>query len=143
MIITQSYEELLKKNRKLVFIDVRSPVEYKEAHIPGAVNVPVFSDRERETIGTLYKESGKKTAIKEALKIIGPKVYHMYAEIEKYVEKDSEIVVYCARGGMRSSAIVSFFKEFSLPLVKLSKGYKGYRHYVNEKLPEVVGKSEF
>ena len=42
MIIAQSYEELLKKNKKLVFIDVRSPKEYKEAHIPDAVNIPVF-----------------------------------------------------------------------------------------------------
>lgn len=143
MIIAQSYEELLKKNRKLVFIDVRSPMEYKEAHIPGAVNVPVFSDIERKVIGTLYKEQGKKEAIKEALKVAGPKVYDIYMEIEKYIKKNTEIVVYCSRGGMRSSTIVSLFKEFSLPIVKLSKGYKGYRQYLNEKLPEMIGKIEF
>ena len=143
MIIAQSYEELLKKNKKLVFVDVRSPKEYTEAHIPDAINIPVFSDKEREIIGTLYKKEGKKQAIREALKIVGPKVYEIYTEMEKYVERDTEIVVYCARGGMRSSAVVSFFKEFSLPLVKLAKGYKGYRSYLNEKLPEMVAQCEY
>ena len=137
MIIAQSYEDLLKKNKKLVFIDVRSPKEYKEAHIPEAINIPVFSDSEREKIGTMYKEQGKKEAIKEALKTVGPKVYDIYMEMDKHVEKNSELVVYCARGGMRSSTVVSLFKEFSLPVVKLLKGYKGYRQYLNEKLPEI------
>ena len=132
MIIAQSYKDLLKKNKKLVFIDVRSPKEYKEAHIPEAINIPVFSDSEREKIGTMYKEQGKKEAIKEALKTVGPKVYDIYMEMDKHIEKNSELVVYCARGGMRSSTVVSLFKEFSLPVVKLLKGYKGYRQYLNE-----------
>jgi tRNA 2-selenouridine synthase len=143
MIIAQSYEDLLKKNKKLVFIDVRSPKEYKEAHIPEAINIPVFSDSEREKIGTMYKEQGKKEAIKEALKTVGPKVYDIYMEMDKHVEKNSELVVYCARGGMRSSTVVSLFKEFSLPVVKLLKGYKGYRQYLNEKLPEMIENAEF
>ena len=61
MIIMQSYEKLtekIKKGRKLLFIDVRSPSEYREARIPGAINIPVFSDKEREYIGTLYKVEG-------------------------------------------------------------------------------------
>ena len=53
MIGAQKYEDLLKKKKKLIFIDVRSPVEYEEAHIPDAVNILVFDNAERELIGTI------------------------------------------------------------------------------------------
>ena len=143
MIGAQKYEDLLKKKKKLIFIDVRSPVEYEEAHIPDAVNIPVFDNAERELIGTLYKKEGKREAIREALKIIGPKIYDIYLEFEKNCEKDHKIVVYCARGGMRSSTITALLKEFSLPLVKLEGGYKGYRQYLNETLPVLIKNFQF
>ena len=143
MIGAQKYEDLLKKNKKFIFIDVRSPVEYEEAHIPDAVNIPVFDNAERELIGTLYKKEGKREAIREALKIIGPKIYDIYLEFEKNCEKDHKIVVYCARGGMRSSTITALLKEFSLPLVKLEGGYKGYRQYLNETLPVLIKNFQF
>ena len=38
-------------------IDVRSPSEFADDHIPGAINLPVFSDEERAHIGTIYKQS--------------------------------------------------------------------------------------
>ena len=69
MVIAQSYEKLSANKGKVIFIDVRTPKEYREAHIPGAVNIPVFSDKDREVVGTIYKQEGKRNAIKEALKI--------------------------------------------------------------------------
>ena len=145
MIIMQSYEKItekIKKGKNLLFIDVRSPSEYREARIPGAVNIPVFSDKEREYIGTLYKVEGKKEAIREAVGIVGKKVQDIYIEFEKYIEKDRELIVYCARGGMRSSTVTSLFKEFSLPVIKLENGYKGYRQYLNENLPKMIKEKE-
>ena len=138
MIGAQKYEDLLKKKEKLIFIDVRSPKEFEEAHIPNAVNIPVFDNLERELIGTLYKTEGKRTAIREALRIIGPKVFDIYLEFEKYYKKDYEMIVYCARGGMRSSTITALLKEFSMPLAKLAGGYKGYRQYLNDTLPSLI-----
>ena len=44
---------------------------------------------------------------------------------------------------MRSSSIVSFFKEFSMPIVKLKEGYKGYRRFLNRRLPELVKEKKF
>ncbi len=44
-------------------IDVRSPSEFADDHIPGAINLPVLSDEERSLVGTLYKQDsfeGKK-----------------------------------------------------------------------------------
>lgn len=142
MIITQKYEELLKKRKKLIFIDVRTPKEYKEAHIPNAYNIPIFNDSEHKIVGTLYKNSGKKEAVKEALKIVGPKILELYLEFEKFQNKDYQIVVYCARGGMRSSTITALLREVSVPLIKLESGYKGYRQYINERIPSFIKEFE-
>lgn len=142
MIGAQKYEDLLKKKEKLIFIDVRSPKEFEEAHIPNAVNIPVFDNLERKLIGTLYKTEGKRAAIREALKIIGPKVFNIYLEFEKCYKKDYKMVVYCARGGMRSSTITALLKEFSMPLVKLAGGYKGYRQHINNTLPSLIKEFE-
>ena len=143
MVITQSYEKLSANKGKVIFIDVRTPREYMEAHIPGAVNIPVFSNSEHEIVGTIYKKEGKRNAIKEALKIVGPKVLDLYMQFEEYHKGKNRMVVYCARGGMRSSTVVSLMKELSLPLVKLENGYKGYRQYINENLPLLVKKFQF
>ncbi len=145
MIIEQSYEKTIKKvkGEKPLFIDVRSPCEYEEAHIPGAINIPLFSNEERKHIGTLYKQQGKKEAVREGIRIVGPKVGAMYSEFEKNMEKGRETIVYCARGGMRSSSVVSLFKEFSLPVIKLKEGYKGYRRFLNENLPLLLNEKEF
>ena len=143
MVISQSYEKLSANKGKFIFIDVRTPKEYQEAHIPGAVNIPVFSNSEHEIVGTLYKTAGKRTAVKEALKIVGPKVLDLYLKFEECYAEKNKMAVYCARGGMRSSTITALMKEFSLPLVKLENGYKGYRQYINENLPLLVKKFQF
>ena len=37
-------------------IDVRSPAEFADDHIPGAINLPVLNDQQRAEIGTIYKQ---------------------------------------------------------------------------------------
>ena len=143
MVIAQSYEKLSANKGKVIFIDVRTPKEYREAHIPGAVNIPVFSDKDREIVGTIYKQEGKRNAIKEALKIVGPKVLDLYLQFEECHKGKNRMVIYCARGGMRSSTITALMKELSLPLIKLENGYKGYRQYINDNLPVLVKKFQF
>ena len=143
MVAEYEYEKLLERKEKMIFIDVRSPKEYAEGHIPGAVNIPVFSDIEREKVGIIYKKAGKREATREAVKIVGLKVYDIYRKFEEILEKGTKLVIYCARGGMRSSTVAALFKELSLPVLKLSKGYKGYRAYVNKALPEIIKKMRF
>ena len=45
-------------------IDVRSPSEFADDHIPGAINLPVLSDDERAEVGTIYKQIDPFTARK-------------------------------------------------------------------------------
>lgn len=39
-------------------VDVRAPAEFEKGHIPGAQNLPLFSDQERAEVGTSYKQQG-------------------------------------------------------------------------------------
>ncbi|HIJ04852.1 MAG TPA: tRNA 2-selenouridine(34) synthase MnmH [Nanoarchaeota archaeon] len=118
-----------------LFVDVRSPKEFAEDHIPRAVNIPLFSNEERAIVGTLYKQVGKDMAINKGLEIVGHKLPEMIQEYQEYKEK--KIVVYCWRGGMRSGSVVSLLKSLEFDVEQLEKGYKDYRRFVREELDRV------
>ena len=63
-------------------IDVRSPGEYKHAHIPGAHSLPLFTDEERAAVGTTYKQESREKAIKIGLDFWGPKMRKMVEEVQ-------------------------------------------------------------
>jgi len=48
-----------------LWIDLRSPAEYAEDHVPGAASVPLFNDEERALIGTLYARRSPEAAFEE------------------------------------------------------------------------------
>lgn len=126
-----SYEESLKLENS-VYIDVRAPVEFAEDHIPEAVNLPIFDDKERSEVGTLYKLTGREKAIIRGSEIAGGKLGGLISKISLY--KNQNIIFTCARGGMRSAALASLAESIGLKVYKLKSGYKGYRRYVNENL---------
>ncbi|HVK97425.1 MAG TPA: rhodanese-like domain-containing protein, partial [Flavisolibacter sp.] len=99
--------DFLSKSKGGLIIDVRSPSEYKQAHIPGAVSMPLFTDEERKVVGTAYKQESRETAIKIGLDFFGPKMRLMVEQVEELIkEKESKtLFIYCWRGGMRSAAV--------------------------------------
>lgn len=129
-------EFLLLAESNPVF-DVRSPGEYKHAHIPGANSFPLFTDEERKVVGTAYKQESREQAIKIGLDYFGPKMRKMVEEIEaltkKFAEKkntDSNIVLlYCWRGGMRSAAIAWLLDLYGYKVYTLAGGYKTFRNF--------------
>ena len=116
-------------------VDVRSPSEYKSGHIPGAVNIPLFDDKERESVGTKYKKEGRLPAILEGLSLTGPAIR---AKLEQglTIANDGKLLVHCWRGGMRSESMAWLFSMGDLEVFVLEGGYKAYRHLVLEKLSE-------
>jgi tRNA 2-selenouridine synthase len=124
---------LEKKNSGNPVVDVRSPAEYTKGHIPGAVNMPLFSDEERSIVGTLYTRSGKDDAIAKGIEIIGPKLKD-FAKQGLALAENHEIIVYCWRGGMRSSSLAWLFETIGLKASTLTGGYKTYRRYIHEYL---------
>jgi len=112
-------------------IDVRSPSEFAHGHIPGAVNMPLFSDDERAIVGTLYLHKGKEDAFSKSLDIIGPKLKD-FAVQGLSLAANHEILLYCWRGGMRSESMAWLFETSGLKTSVLTGGYKSYRRFVHE-----------
>ncbi len=124
-------KEFLSEAKKYPIIDVRTPAEFAQGHIPGAYNIPLFTNEERAIIGTIYKRQGKDIAVMEGLRIVGPKMYK-YVEQAKEIAIDMKILVHCWRGGMRSGSMAWLFNTAGLEAHTLEGGYKAYRHYIRQ-----------
>ncbi|MCX6287050.1 MAG: tRNA 2-selenouridine(34) synthase MnmH [Bacteroidetes bacterium] len=113
------------------FVDVRSPGEFTLGHIPGAVNIPLFTDDERAVIGTLYQKQGREPAILKGLDIALPKVFNYLKELKGNVPFN-KVAVYCWRGGMRSELMSEVFSTAGYHVSLLEGGYKAYRRFIRE-----------
>ena len=67
-------EHFLLQSSSRCIIDVRTPKEFEQGHIPGAINIPLFSNEERAIVGTIYKQQGKQPAILKGLEFVSPKM---------------------------------------------------------------------
>ena len=127
--------EFLRQAENFPVIDVRSPGEFARGHIPGAFNLPLFDDKEREAVGIKYKKEGRINAILEGIELSGPL---MYVKLEQALTlaKNNKLLVHCWRGGMRSEAMAWLFSLGDIETEILEDGYKSYRHYILTKLGE-------
>ncbi len=147
-----STDQLLLLSEKYPVLDVRSPGEYLHAHIPGAYNLPLFTDEERKIIGTSYKQESREKAIKFGLDFFGVKMRGMIEEVEKilqrfepikstnpeifitnpdsYEKNSNAVIVHCWRGGMRSASVAWLLNFYGFDVYLLQGGYKIYRNWV-------------
>lgn len=131
-------EELYQIDNPVV-IDIRSPIEFKDGAIPGAFNIPLFSDEERKEIGTLYKQVGQDAAKWKAMELVSPKIPNLLQSIKDVGEATKEQpIVHCWRGGMRSKAVVTFLEFAGIRAKRLSGGYKAYRQYILQDIPHLL-----
>jgi len=115
-------------------IDVRTPAEFAEDHIPGAINCPVLSDQERITVGTLYKQVSPFEARKVGAALIAKNIAHHLETRFHTHPKSWRPLVYCWRGGQRSGAMSIILAQVGWAAHKLEGGYKTYRRDVLDKL---------
>jgi len=111
-------------------VDVRSPQEFIQGHIPGAHNLPLFSDDERAQVGTCYKQAGRAAAVQLGLELVGPKLASLARSLNKLAQGETPLRLHCWRGGMRSSSVAWLASTLDLPVLLLDGGYKAYRHWV-------------
>jgi tRNA 2-selenouridine synthase len=107
-------------------LDVRSPAEYKQGHIPGAISFPLFTDAERAEVGTLYKRVSPNAALLRGLDIVGSKMAKMVKDAQK-IAPAGELTVYCWRGGKRSGSVSWLLRLAGMQVETLPGGYKQYR----------------
>ncbi len=110
-------------------VDVRTPAEYEKGHIPGAVNLPLFSNEERAEIGITYKHTGRQEAILRGLDFVGPKMRSMIEQARRIGQEDT-LLVHCWRGGMRSDSVARLLNFYGYQIYTLTGGYKSFRRYV-------------
>lgn len=115
-------------------IDVRSPAEFAEDHVPGAINLPVLSNEERAKIGTIYVQESTFRARKLGAALV---VRNIAEHIEGPLAdrtRDWKPLVYCWRGGQRSGSMTWLLREVGWKAEQLSGGYKSYRALVKAAL---------
>ncbi len=110
-------------------VDVRTPLEFHEDHIPGAINVPLLTNEERVEIGTLYKQTGPHEARIRGLELTAHRFPAMVAEIAA-AAAGRPILVYCWRGGLRSRTVTDILSLTGFRAVQLRGGYKTFRTHV-------------
>ncbi len=132
MIIHLKPKEFLEASH-IPVVDVRSPGEFEQGHIPGAINVPLFDNAERAVVGTLYKKSGPEAALLKGLDISGPKMTDFVKQGWRHAV-NHEVRMHCWRGGKRSDSMAWLFSTAGIKVHLLRGGYKTYRRYIRERL---------
>jgi tRNA 2-selenouridine synthase len=111
-------------------IDVRSPAEYAEDHIPGAISAPVLDDEQRAEVGTLYVQDSPFVAKKRGAALIARNIALHLENLFKDKPKQWKPLVYCWRGGQRSGAMAHILAQVGWSTNRLEGGYKNYRRQV-------------
>lgn len=112
-------------------LDVRSPGEFEQGHIPGATSFPLFTNEERAQVGTCYKQQGRDAAVELGFDLLGPKLGDRVRQA-KAIAPHRRLRVHCWRGGMRSGGVAWGLQMAGFQVVTLEGGYKAYRRLARD-----------
>lgn len=115
-------------------IDVRSPSEFADDHLPGAINLPVLDDEQRASVGTIYKQQSPFAAKKIGAALVSENIARHLRESLLDQAREWRPLVYCWRGGQRSGAMTTVLRQIGWDAMQLEGGYKAYRRHVVESL---------
>ncbi len=128
-----TYTETIWQDKYSEILDVRSPNEFAEDHLPQAINLPVLDNQERAEVGTLYAQDSfaarKLGATLTAQNIVRHLQGHLADKPRTY-----QPLIYCWRGGQRSRSLALVLSEIGWRVTLLIGGYKTYRHQVQTEL---------
>ena len=124
-------------------IDARTPSEFAQDHVPGAISAPVLDDAQRAEVGTLYKQVSPFEAKKLGAALIAKNVAHHIDALFSKKPKTWRPLVYCWRGGKRSGAMAHILREVGWDAQTLPGGYKAYRRWVVQQLDLAPQKFDF
>lgn len=117
-------------------IDVRSPSEFNEDHVPGAINLPVLDDEERAEVGTIYVQDSPFKARKIGAALVAKNAStHLQGPLREHLG-DWKPLVYCWRGGQRSGSFTSILSQIGWRAEVVDGGYRAYRRLVVKALYE-------
>jgi tRNA 2-selenouridine synthase len=117
-----------------MIIDVRSPGEFAEDHVPGAVNLPVLDNDERATVGTIYVQESRFLARRVGAALVARNVGRHLDTVLSDKPASFRPLVYCWRGGQRSGSMATILAQVGWRTMVLQGGYKTYRRAVQKRL---------
>jgi len=115
-------------------IDARSPAEFAEDHLPGAVNWPVLDNDERREVGTEYVQVSAFDAKKIGAAMVARRIGELLQAHVQDKPRDWQPLVYCWRGGKRSGTLAWFLDQIGFRTALVQGGYKAFREQVREQL---------
>ena len=121
-------DDWMKRTDTIPVLDVRTPAEFTHGHMPGAVNLPLFSNEERVQVGTTYKQVGREAAILLGFDLTGAK-WSGFIRQALELAPSKKVAVHCWRGGMRSGAMAWALDLYGFDVYLLEGGYKRYRRW--------------
>ncbi|MEM1125010.1 MAG: tRNA 2-selenouridine(34) synthase MnmH [Bacteroidota bacterium] len=110
-------------------LDVRTPAEYAQGHVPEAINLPLFSNEERAQVGTTYKQTGRDEALLLGLELVGPRLHTLVESARAAAPRGTPVRVHCWRGGMRSQSMAQLLEQAGHRAATLAGGYKAFRRH--------------
>ena len=117
-----------------MIIDVRSPSEFAEDHVPGAVSMPVLDDEERAKVGTIYVQDSRFKARRIGAALVARNVaQHLETDLADKLGAFQPLI-YCWRGGQRSNAMATILAQVGWRTAVLAGGYQTYRRQVKTRL---------
>lgn len=111
---------------QIPLVDARSPSEYLQGHIPGAINIPLLTDSERVEVGTIYKQVSVREATLAAFRLTGPRMHDIALQLLA-VASGGILKMYCWRGGKRSGNLAWLANQLGIEVILLQGGYKAFR----------------
>ena len=114
---------------KIPFIDVRAPSEFILGAVPTSKNLPILSNNERTEVGKMYKENGNEAAIEKGYSLVNGKIKDKrISNWIKFVKRNPQAQMYCARGGQRSKIAQNWLKEIGVDIDIVEGGFKALRN---------------
>jgi tRNA 2-selenouridine synthase len=120
------------------FIDARTPAEFAEDHLPGAINLPVLDNAQRIIVGTLYKQQSAFEARRVGGAMVAANIAHHLQTELKDKPRNWRPLIYCWRGGQRSGSLTTWLRMVGWDACQLEGGYKAFRHHVIAELERIV-----
>ena len=124
-------------------LDVRSPAEFADDRLPGAVSCPVLDDDERALVGTLHAQQGSFEAKRLGAAIVSRRIAGILDTVARDKPRDWAPLVYCWRGGKRSASLTHVLNEIGFAAVQLDGGYRAWRRHVVARLAELPGRFRY
>ena len=140
--VLDDYADMLRRDRPL--IDVRSPVEFARGRVPGAVNLPLLADEERDAVGKEYKARGRDAAVALGHRLVGGDVKaSRIAAWHAFAAAHPEAVITCWRGGLRSEIAQTWLAEAGIELPRVAGGVKALRRFGLDVIEESSAQRRF